>query len=178
MLSSPCTDERGFVASLSTLDDIAVLAETEEVQCKLATGRDGQGQLPNDLWPTYSVFANTQGGCIFIGLKETSRGFELIGLAWQTRRSSALNDLLRMRKSGIQQPPPEAWGLRLQRRLPLDPSVPGSWPTYAPSARDIHKQLDRPEPAVSRLRELLTQPGRGTPFKAVAGGTGIARQSG
>jgi ATP-dependent DNA helicase RecG len=67
--------------SLSTLDDIAVLAETEEVECKLAAGRDGQGQLPTDFWPTYSAFANTRGGCIFLGLKETSRGFELVGLA-------------------------------------------------------------------------------------------------
>lgn len=82
------------MASLSTLDDIAVLAETEEVECKLAAGRDGQGQLPNDLWPTYSAFANTHGGCIFLGLKETSDGFKLVGLANpQKLRTDLFNQL-------------------------------------------------------------------------------------
>lgn len=82
------------MSPLATLDDIAVLAETEEVECKLAAGRDGQGQLPTDLWPTYSAFANGRGGCIFLGLKETARGFELVGLANpQKLRTDLFNQL-------------------------------------------------------------------------------------
>lgn len=79
---------------LSTLDDVVVLAETEELECKLAAGRDGQGQLPNDLWPTYSAFANTRGGLILLGLKQTTRGFELAGLANPERLRTDLFNLL------------------------------------------------------------------------------------
>ena len=66
--------------TLSSLEDLAFFRETEEVECKLAQGRDGQGQLPNDFWPTYSAFANTRGGTIFLGLREKSLGFDLVGL--------------------------------------------------------------------------------------------------
>lgn len=65
----------------TTVEDIAILAKTEEVECKPAAGRDGQGQLPADLWPTYSAFANTHGGVILLGLREASQGFRLVGLA-------------------------------------------------------------------------------------------------
>ncbi|MGG5810567.1 RNA-binding domain-containing protein [Falsiroseomonas sp. CW058] len=79
---------------LSTLADIRVLAETEELECKLAAGRDGSGQLPADLWPTYSAFANTRGGIILLGLRETPRGFELAGLANPEKlRSDLFNTL-------------------------------------------------------------------------------------
>jgi ATP-dependent DNA helicase RecG len=63
------------------LDDISVLRESWRVECKLALGRDGNGQLPHDIWETYSAFANTQGGDIFLGLRELPGGtYELAGI--------------------------------------------------------------------------------------------------
>ena len=55
---------------ISTLDDIAALRESFDIECKLAQGRDGKGALPKDVWETYSAFANAQGGDIFLGIKE------------------------------------------------------------------------------------------------------------
>lgn len=66
---------------VSTLEDIAALRESHSIECKLAQGRDGNGQLPKDMWETYSAFANTQGGDIFLGLKENVDGsFTLAGV--------------------------------------------------------------------------------------------------
>lgn len=66
---------------IKTVDDIAALRESADVECKLAQGRDKKGVLPKDIWESYSAFANTQGGNIFLGLKEKSDGsFELAGI--------------------------------------------------------------------------------------------------
>ena len=42
---------------IKTLDDISALSENYEVECKLAAGKNGKGELPKDFWPTYSAFA-------------------------------------------------------------------------------------------------------------------------
>jgi ATP-dependent DNA helicase RecG len=69
------------VTALFTLDDIKALKETWQIECKLAQGRDGEGALPEDIWETYSAFANTQGGDIFLGLRELGPGdYELAGI--------------------------------------------------------------------------------------------------
>ena len=67
--------------TISTLEDIAALRESADVECKLAQGRDKKGAFPKDAWETYSAFANTEGGNLFLGLKEKAdRSFELAGV--------------------------------------------------------------------------------------------------
>lgn len=66
---------------ITSLEDLTLLAESVELECKLAGGRDGQGAVPEDFWPTYSAFANTQGGIVLLGLREKkSRQFEVAGI--------------------------------------------------------------------------------------------------
>lgn len=60
--------------------DIAALAESVDLECKLAAGKDGKGELPTDFWPTYSAFANTHGGVILLGIKQKQDRFSLHGL--------------------------------------------------------------------------------------------------
>lgn len=65
---------------LETLEDIKFLEETHTIECKSGVGRDGSGRLPKDFWETYSAFANSYGGTVLLGVKETSNGFELLGI--------------------------------------------------------------------------------------------------
>jgi ATP-dependent DNA helicase RecG len=69
------------VIKIRTLDDIASLSEAVDLECKLAAGKDGKGQLPTDFWPTYSAFANTHGGVILLGIKEKQQHFSLHGIS-------------------------------------------------------------------------------------------------
>lgn len=66
---------------IDSLEDIAALRESQEIECKLAQGKNGKGALPNDVWETYSAFANTDGGDIFLGLKEKAdHSFDFSGV--------------------------------------------------------------------------------------------------
>jgi ATP-dependent DNA helicase RecG len=65
---------------LTQLSEIHLLKESSEVECKLAGGRDGNGAVPIDIWETYSAFANTHGGEIFLGIKEKKGHFSLEGI--------------------------------------------------------------------------------------------------
>lgn len=66
---------------LSSLQKITQLREGVSIECKLAQGRDGTGALPEDMWETYSAFANTRGGYIFLGLRELpNKSYEVAGV--------------------------------------------------------------------------------------------------
>ena len=72
---------------IKSLEDISILRESSEVECKLANGKDGKGALPNDMWESYSAFANTDGGAIILGLKEKKR--EILNFGDREYRASS-----------------------------------------------------------------------------------------
>jgi predicted HTH transcriptional regulator len=59
---------------IENVDDLIALRESEEIEAKLAKGRDGTGEIPKDFWETYSAFANTKGGYVVLGAKEEPDG--------------------------------------------------------------------------------------------------------
>jgi predicted HTH transcriptional regulator len=65
----------------NTIDDFELLRESVDLECKLAAGRDGSGALPKDFWPTYSSFANTDGGVVLLGMREKQNRFVVEGVA-------------------------------------------------------------------------------------------------
>jgi ATP-dependent DNA helicase RecG len=80
-------------------DDLADLAEGIDLECKAAQGRDGQGELPDDFWKSYSALANTEGGVVLLGVQEKPRGtFRALGLTDIEKVRKALWDNLHNRK--------------------------------------------------------------------------------
>lgn len=65
---------------LNYVDDLALLAETVELECKLAQGEDGKGAVPKDFWPTYAAMANTHGGVVLLGVREKGGEFAVAGI--------------------------------------------------------------------------------------------------
>jgi ATP-dependent DNA helicase RecG len=65
---------------ITSLEDLVLLRESVDLECKLAAGRDGRGALPEDFWPTYSSFANTDGGVVVLGLREKQGQFSVEGV--------------------------------------------------------------------------------------------------
>lgn len=65
---------------IESIADLELLRESVELECKLAAGRDGQGALPEDFWPTYSAFANTRGGLVLLGVREKREQFLVEGV--------------------------------------------------------------------------------------------------
>lgn len=65
-----------------TNNSLTELQESADIECKLAGGRNGIGELPNSFWETYSAFANTNGGVLILGVKEHKKTntFEVIGI--------------------------------------------------------------------------------------------------
>jgi len=64
--------EDPFTASIY---DIFPNAESDEIEYKLA-----DGGFPEEFWKTYSAFANTKGGVIVLGVKETKTEFVFEGI--------------------------------------------------------------------------------------------------
>lgn len=65
---------------MSTPIHLSEFTENQAVEAKLARGRDGQGALPESIWETYSAFANTHGGTIFLGVGERHYQFFADGI--------------------------------------------------------------------------------------------------
>lgn len=77
------------------IDDLSALAESCDLECKAAQGRNGQGEVPEDFWRSYSAMANAEGGVILLGVQEKPRGsFKAIGIADVERVRKALWDNL------------------------------------------------------------------------------------
>ena len=55
--------------------DVVNLREDVDIECK-----EAHGGVPKDLWETYSSFANTNGGTIYLGMKENKGKFNISGV--------------------------------------------------------------------------------------------------
>lgn len=64
---------------IQSLQDLDLLAESVDLECKLAQGANGDGEVPKDFWPTYSAMANAHGGIVLLGIKEKNGVFQLAG---------------------------------------------------------------------------------------------------
>ncbi|MEN9308863.1 MAG: hypothetical protein RL173_2795 [Fibrobacterota bacterium] len=73
------------------------LRESVELEAKLALGPDGKGAIPRDFWPTYSAFANTHGGVILLGVRESRGSFSVEGVPDIEKMRTDLFSLLNSR---------------------------------------------------------------------------------
>lgn len=83
---------------IESIADLELLRESVDLECKLAAGRDGQGALPEDFWPTYSAFANAQGGVVLLGLREKQGKFSVEGIVNVAKVRKDLFDALNNRQ--------------------------------------------------------------------------------
>ena len=82
------------MTKINSIADLELLRESIEFECKLAAGRDGTGAVPEDFWPTYSAFANTQGGVVVLGLREKQQQFIAEGIVNVAKVRKELFDAL------------------------------------------------------------------------------------
>ena len=84
--------------SLHSITDLELLRESVDLECKLAAGRDGKGAVPEDFWPTYSAFANTEGGVVLLGVREKQGQFFVEGFRDVAKVRKELFDALNNRQ--------------------------------------------------------------------------------
>lgn len=83
---------------IQSIADIELLRESVGLECKLAAGRDGKGALPEDFWPTYSSFGNTEGGIVLLGVRERKDQFIIEGVVNVAKVRKELFDALNNRQ--------------------------------------------------------------------------------
>ena len=83
---------------IQSISDLELLRESVDLECKLAAGRDGKGALPEDFWPTYSSFANTEGGIVLLGVREKQEHFIVEGVVNVAKVRKELFDALNNRQ--------------------------------------------------------------------------------
>ena len=94
---------------IESIADLELLRESVDPECKLAAGRDGQGALSEDFWPTYSAFANTEGGVVVLGVREKQQQFLLEDIANVAKVRKELFDGLNNRQK-VSAKPEELFG--------------------------------------------------------------------
>ena len=57
-----------------TCQELLDLRENYQFEVKSAQGRDGNGEVPKDVWESYSAMANSEGGMLLLGAKELKDG--------------------------------------------------------------------------------------------------------
>ncbi|MDP3653585.1 MAG: winged helix-turn-helix transcriptional regulator [Rhodoferax sp.] len=79
---------------LNTLEDLSLLRESVDLECKLAQGQNGQGEIPKDFWSSYSAMANAHGGVVLLGVREKDGEFSIAGLSNAAKlRTDLFNNL-------------------------------------------------------------------------------------
>jgi ATP-dependent DNA helicase RecG len=80
--------------NLNTLEDLSLLRESVDLECKLAQGQHGQGEIPKDFWSSYSALANAHGGVVLLGIREKDGVFSVTGLTNANKlRTDLFNNL-------------------------------------------------------------------------------------
>ncbi|MEZ8518005.1 RNA-binding domain-containing protein [Vibrio cyclitrophicus] len=69
------------IITINDILDLETLSESNQVEFKLAGGRDGKGALPKDFWSSYSAMANSRGGWVILGVQELNQEFIPVGVA-------------------------------------------------------------------------------------------------
>lgn len=97
------------------------LREDIDLEAKSALGQDGRGALPKDFFETYSAFANTDGGMIYLGVKELKdRSFDAHGIE---NPDPVLDDLWNQ----LNNPQKVSRNLLTPAMVRRFPSGPGRW---------------------------------------------------
>ncbi len=74
--------------------DFQGIREDFDLECKKAAGRDGSGEVPKNLWESYSSMANTSGRVIFLGVEQKDDKFQIHGITNPEKLKKDLWDTL------------------------------------------------------------------------------------